>query len=180
MFILGKDFQSYQSHIKELYEEQRLLLQQLRISSPSHKQYNGSSPSPPPPPSTASAARKSKSKSPNLESAVSNLVDGLQTLRKKSQPDLPTLSGINESTTLRFHDDLSSSSSDLIGQSNGVGGDYNMSLPSGGESLTLDEASKFFPALMDQRPVGTPSIGSIGRGGAGTSSYYENVKRERE
>lgn len=155
MLILGKDFQSYQSHIKELYEEQRLLLQQLRISSPSHKQYNGSSPSPPP---TSAASRKSKSKSPNLESAVSNLVDGLQTLRKKSQPDLPTLSGINESNMLRFHDDLSSSSSDLIGQTNGVGGDYNMSLPSGGESLTLDEASKFFPALMDQRPVGTPSV----------------------
>uniref|UniRef100_A0A1X7UD81 C2H2-type domain-containing protein n=2 Tax=Amphimedon queenslandica TaxID=400682 RepID=A0A1X7UD81_AMPQE len=160
----GKDFQSYQSHIKELYEEQRLLLQQLRISSPSHRQYNGSSPSPPPT-SATSASRKSKSKSPNLESAVSNLVDGLQTLRKKSQPDLPTLSGINESNTLRFHEDLSSSSSDLIGQTSGVGGDYNMSLPSGGESLTYDEASKFFPALMDQRPVGTRSVGSTGRTG---------------
>lgn len=135
------------------------------MSSPPRRQYNGPSPSPPPIPNTT------KSKSPHLEQAV---VDRLQSFRKKSQPEIASLvSNINEATLLPFRDDVSSSNSgsDLIGQNNGgvADGDYNTSLPSGGESLTLDEASKFFPALMDQRPVGSPLVGAVR--GTGNSNY---------
>lgn len=136
------------------------------MSSPPRRQYNGPSPSPPPIPNTT------KSKSPHLEQAV---VDRLQSFRKKSQPEITSLvSNINEATLLPFRDDVSSSNSgsDLIGQNNGgvADGDYNASLPSGGESLTLDEASKFFPALMDQRPVGSPLVRGTG------NSNYGNVR----
>ena len=119
----------------------------------------------------------------DITSVVMNLTEGVQDLvssqvssetstgSKVSLPDNP------ETTPLNFEDDLPSNDSvtNLLDNNEGCGPADDMSLPLGEGGLTIDEASLFFPALIN---TGNQNNSTTNVETTASNQFYTEVNRQ--
>lgn len=119
----------------------------------------------------------------DITSVVMNLTEGVQDLvssqvsSETSTGSKVSLPGNPETTPLKFEDDSPANGSvtNLLDDNEGCGPAGDMSLPLGEGGLTIDEASLFFPALINAGNHGNNSTANVETTTGGVNQFYTEV-----